>query len=77
MTLRDHYHESWQIGAQGEETQKTEKVDEWALGHISVLKVQPISEAFDDDSSGFLSVTEVNTFTTSRPLDWRFDLFTC
>lgn len=40
------------------------------------MRLQPISEAFDDDASGFITVNEANTFTTSRPLDWRYGLMT-
>nr|GAT44772.1 predicted protein [Mycena chlorophos] len=46
------------------------KEDEWALDFISVVRLQPISEAFDDDASGFVTVSEVNTFTSMRPHDW-------
>lgn len=45
--------------------------EKWALEFIDVVRLQPISEAFDDDGSGFITVNEVNTFTTLRPLGWR------
>jgi hypothetical protein len=45
--------------------------DAWAIKYIDVMWVQPILEAFDDDASGFITVTEVNRFTSSRPADWR------
>ncbi len=45
--------------------------EEWTLEYINVTRVQPIIEAFDDDASGFITVTEVNTFTTARPKNWR------
>lgn len=45
--------------------------DAWAIKYIDVMWVQPILEAFDDDASGFITVTEVNRFTSSRPTDWR------
>lgn len=45
--------------------------DAWALEFLEVQHLQPIMEAFDDDASGFITVNEVNKFTTSRPLDWR------
>ncbi|KAF9242644.1 hypothetical protein BU15DRAFT_60359 [Melanogaster broomeanus] len=44
--------------------------DRWALAYINVTRMQPILEAFDDDGSGFVSVKEVNTFTSSRPKGW-------
>ncbi|KAF7292835.1 VPS13 domain-containing protein [Mycena indigotica] len=44
--------------------------DEWTLEFINVVRLQAISEAFDDDASGFVTIAEVNAFTTARPLDW-------
>lgn len=45
--------------------------DAWAIKFIDIMWVEPILEAFDDDASGFITVTEVNRFTSSRPTDWR------
>lgn len=45
--------------------------DRWALGYISLDRVRPILEAFDDDNSGFISIWEANHLTSSRPKDWR------
>ena len=47
-------------------------LDAWAIKFIDLTWLQPISEAFDDDASGFITITEVNQFTSSRPADWRF-----
>ena len=47
------------------------KEDSWALDYISILRVQSILEALDDDGSGFVSVKEANDFTAARPIDWR------
>jgi hypothetical protein len=44
--------------------------DGWALAYISILRVQPLLEAFDDDATGWVSVNEANHFTSSRPKDW-------
>lgn len=44
--------------------------DGWALAYISILRVQPLLEAFDDDATGWISVKEANQFTSSRPKDW-------
>lgn len=85
MTLRDYFYDKWntqRVHAQnpssnpeGEEPKSPvtaiSKADEWALEYLSVVRLQPISEAFDDDASGFVTVNEVNAFTTSRPLGWR------
>ena len=45
--------------------------DQWALEYITVLRVQPLIEALDDDVSSFVTVSEVNAFTAARPLTWR------
>ncbi|KAJ7693840.1 hypothetical protein B0H17DRAFT_981213 [Mycena rosella] len=69
MALRDYYQES---GESSNSATKTEQrtSDEWALIYLTVSRLQSISEAFDDDSSGFITVSEANTFTTGRPIDW-------
>ncbi|KIK51740.1 hypothetical protein GYMLUDRAFT_181097, partial [Collybiopsis luxurians FD-317 M1] len=46
------------------------KDDRWALKYIDVSRVQAILEAIDDDSTGFISVKEVNTFVASKPSGW-------
>ncbi len=56
-------------------TRHLSEEDEWTLEYICVTRLQPIIEAFDDDASGFITVTEVNTFTRARPSDWRFEVF--
>ncbi|KAJ6560234.1 hypothetical protein B0H19DRAFT_1146862 [Mycena capillaripes] len=69
MALRDYYQEKW--AHTGDESDKPKPApDAWALSHVNVVRLQPISEAWDDDASGFVTVGEVNTFTASRPLDW-------
>lgn len=68
LALRDHYLEQAERrGARGED-----RADLWALEHIDVNNVSAIAEACDDDASGFITISEVNTFTTSRPRHWRF-----
>lgn len=44
--------------------------DSWALRYISVFRVQPLIEALDDDVSSFVTITEVNAFTSGRPQSW-------
>ncbi|KAG6809584.1 hypothetical protein H0H92_015668 [Tricholoma furcatifolium] len=44
--------------------------DEWAELYIDVTYLRAISEAIDDDGSGFINIQEVNTFTTTRPEGW-------
>ena len=45
--------------------------DSWALEHINVRLIQPLVEAIDDDGSSFVTVNEVNDFTSCRPKGWR------
>jgi hypothetical protein len=78
MALRDYFHEKWNepppelLSSPVTSLGPTmEARDEWALSYLSIMRMQPITEAFDDDASGFVSVTEVNNLTSQRPLDWR------
>jgi len=45
--------------------------DTWALEYITVNRIQSLMEALDDDGSSFVTVDEVNEFTSSRPKGWR------
>ncbi|KAJ7246566.1 hypothetical protein B0H12DRAFT_758041 [Mycena haematopus] len=67
MALRDHYQEG---GEEAAAKNDNHHEDDWALLYLTVSRLQPISEAFDDDASSFISITEANTFTAARPLDW-------
>jgi hypothetical protein len=77
LALRDHYAELHRSkGKQDPEASRDAAVpraleDTWALPYISILRVQPLIEAFDDDASGFVSISEVNAFTSARPENWR------
>ncbi|KAJ7584946.1 hypothetical protein C8J56DRAFT_1053351 [Mycena floridula] len=61
MAVRDYYEES---------ENQVAKADKWALAYINILRMQPLSEAFDDEMRGFLTIAQANVFTTARPLDW-------
>jgi hypothetical protein len=45
--------------------------DDWTLQYISLLRVQHLIEAMDADVSSFVTVSEINAFTSERPLEWR------
>ena len=49
----------------------TSAEDSWALEHINIRLIQPLIEAIDDDGSSFITVSELNEFTSSRPKKWR------
>ncbi|KAJ7129233.1 hypothetical protein C8R44DRAFT_776236 [Mycena epipterygia] len=72
MALRDYYQEGGESSDHsGAKTDTKRSADDWALTYLTVGRLQSISEAFDDDASGFVTVAEANQFTTSRPLDWN------
>ena len=66
MALRDYYIEeaTTSYGT-------LEGPDIWALRYINIGNAERILEAFDDDASGFVTVSEANNFTQSRPPKWR------
>jgi hypothetical protein len=80
MALRDYFHEKWRSEVKKAESVNTSTQhvadspdsDDWALAYLHVQRLQPVSEAVDDDASGFVTVAEVNTFTNSRPINWRW-----
>jgi hypothetical protein len=45
--------------------------DSWALEYINVDRIQPLMEAIDGDGSSFITVNELNKFTSRRPKEWR------
>ena len=49
----------------------TSAEDSWALEHINISLVHPLIEAIDNDGSSFVTVNELNDFTSSRPEKWR------
>ncbi|KAI0766852.1 hypothetical protein BD413DRAFT_141493 [Trametes elegans] len=73
LALRDYYRQQIEVKkrARGEElASHISDDDEWALEWININRLQAIGEAFDDDASGFITIAEVNQFTSSRPSGW-------
>ncbi|KAI0661089.1 hypothetical protein C8Q70DRAFT_911215 [Cubamyces menziesii] len=73
LTLRDYYRQQIETKkrARGESfITSIHDDDEWALEWININRLQAIAEAFDDDASGFITIAEVNQFTSSRPKGW-------
>ena len=56
----------------GVTAQRISENDIWTLEFVDLAHLQPILEALDGDASGYVTVQEVNHFTTSRPQGWRF-----
>ncbi|THH03624.1 hypothetical protein EW146_g10379, partial [Bondarzewia mesenterica] len=75
--LRDHFHDQvlndhrHAVGRH-HSIDSSGHPDAWAIKYIDIKRLQPIMEAFDDDASGFITVVEVNQFTSSptRPPKW-------
>ncbi|KAI9464116.1 hypothetical protein BJY52DRAFT_1166045 [Lactarius psammicola] len=76
LALRDHYLEKLATEAEGvpgmgvTSINSSRNPDAWAIKFIDVTRLQPILEAFDDDASGFITISEMNRFTSSRLADW-------
>ncbi|KAI0249341.1 hypothetical protein BJV78DRAFT_1347821 [Lactifluus subvellereus] len=76
LALRDYYLEklasetSAVRGLSTATANDSQNPDAWAIKSIDVMRLQPILEAFNDDASGFITITEMNHFTSSRPVDW-------
>ncbi|KAJ7844819.1 hypothetical protein B0H13DRAFT_2410877, partial [Mycena leptocephala] len=54
----------------------TTQDDHWTLAYINPAHMQPISEAVDDDASGFVSSKEANMFASRRPENWSLPQWT-
>ena len=67
MALKDYFIEKNTV-----ESGAIKGPDSWTLQYINVGRTRNILEAFDDDASGFVTVSEVNNFTRLRPRDWRY-----
>ncbi|KAI9438360.1 hypothetical protein H4582DRAFT_1815080, partial [Lactarius indigo] len=76
LALRDHYLEKLAAETEGvpgmgaASANSSRNPDAWAIKFIDVTRLQPILEAFDDDASGFITISEMNRFTSSRPAGW-------
>jgi hypothetical protein len=77
LALRDHFVEKLAAEAEGVPgmgpalLNTSRNPNAWAIKFIDITRLQPILEAFDDDASGFITISEMNQFTDSRPPDWR------
>jgi len=69
MSLKDYY-----VEKTSGESGSSKSPDSWAIGYINTGRARSILEAFDDDASGFVTVSKVNNFTRLRPRDWRYAL---
>ncbi|KAI9068344.1 hypothetical protein FKP32DRAFT_1587743 [Trametes sanguinea] len=73
LALLDYFREQFELKkrARGENfSSRIRDEDEWTMEWVNVKRLYAIAEAFDDDASGFVTIAEVNQFTTSRPKEW-------
>ncbi|KAI8975832.1 hypothetical protein BD414DRAFT_497057 [Trametes punicea] len=73
LALRDYYRhqiDSEQRNPEHKLITNVSREDQWALEWINISRLQAIAEAFDDDASGFITIAEVNQFTSTRPQGW-------
>lgn len=79
MGLRDHFHDKWDVEHKKQISKEVSPMasqkDDWALGFLTISRLQAVREAFDDDASGYITVVEVNSFTRSRPGEWRYETY--
>lgn len=47
--------------------------DSWAAQYIDLQYTRTISEAMDLDTSGFVTVSEMNHFLKNKPGEWRYE----
>jgi hypothetical protein len=76
LSLRDHLletltPENGDILSKGIAEVPDHNPDAWAIKYVNIAQLQPITEAIDDDASGFISIAEMNRSTSSRPREWR------
>ena len=75
LALRDHFFEKTQLrkhqGGRDSKANLLASEDLWAMTYLDFHYLPNIQEAIDDDAAGFVTIEEVNQFTSARPLDWR------
>ncbi|KAH8102306.1 hypothetical protein BXZ70DRAFT_891052, partial [Cristinia sonorae] len=74
LTLRDHFREQRQDVKSPAlpNDDDNQGSDDWAFEFLGLNYLQPVIDAFDEDGSGYVTVTEINRLTESLPpeLNW-------
>ncbi|TCD69114.1 hypothetical protein EIP91_008756 [Steccherinum ochraceum] len=65
-TLRDYFREKYSTNFDPSAL--------WAFKYIDIAWLQPISEALDEDSSGYITIGEINRFTGGCPIELGWSL---
>ncbi|KIK36263.1 hypothetical protein CY34DRAFT_16505 [Suillus luteus UH-Slu-Lm8-n1] len=63
-------HELLAVDPAYHELPNVDPADKWCLKYLSVFYVPSLSEGFDGDANGLVSIREVNNFTSAMPLGW-------
>lgn len=73
LALRDYWFQKVEDWKRGESTDsRISEIDQGFLEILDVSRLQAITEAFDEDASGLITVAEVNQFTSSRPQNYTY-----
>jgi hypothetical protein len=68
--LEEHYLASRMKKDSEDDTQQSDKGDEWTIDYLDVDHVRPILEAIDEDGTNYISVYEVDRFSKFKPKQW-------
>lgn len=63
-------HEHPEVDLEYHELPAVDPADKWCLKYLTVFYIPSLSESFDSDANGLVSVREVNTFTSTVPSGW-------
>ncbi|KAG1786678.1 uncharacterized protein HD556DRAFT_1017289 [Suillus plorans] len=68
--LEGEDHELAAVDPAYHELPTVDPADEWCLKYLTVFYLPSLSESFDDDANGLVSIREVNAFTSMIPKGW-------
>lgn len=76
ITIRDHFREKTKYGVFGprDVASSLTCADDWTCEYMSAPYFQRLKEAFEEDGSGYVTISGVNSFVDARPseLGWRY-----
>ncbi|KAG1807600.1 hypothetical protein EV424DRAFT_1576209 [Suillus variegatus] len=68
--MSDSEGEDRELPAADKKLPNVDPADKWCLKYLSIFYVPSLSEGFDGDANGLISIREVNAFTSAMPLGW-------
>lgn len=74
ITLRGHFVDKLTPIYGPRDFASSAQADDWTLEYMNMSYLQQIKEAFDQDGSGWVTISDVNRFSESQPdyLGWRY-----